>query len=55
MFVKEALGMLTKWPARVELQRDASLRAWELVNTICYGVVELVGTFGVAIETDATA
>jgi len=54
MFVKEALGMLTKWSARTELERNASLRATEVVETTAYAVGEIVDTFGVSIETDAT-
>jgi hypothetical protein len=53
MFSSEALGLATKWPARTELQRDASLRATEIVVTACYGVGELVDSFGVPIVTDA--
>ena len=53
MFSSEALGIVTKWPARTELQRDASLRATEIVVTACYGVGELVDAFGVPIITDA--
>jgi len=53
MFSSEALGLVTKWPARTELQRDASLRATEIVVTACYGVGELVDSFGVPIVTDA--
>jgi len=53
MFSSEALGVVTKWPARTELERDASLRATEIVVTACYGVGELVDGFGVPIVTDA--
>jgi len=53
MFSPDALGVATKWPARTELQRDASLRATEIVVTACYGVGELVDAFGVPIVTDA--
>ena len=55
MYVKEALAMLTKWAARTELQRDASLRATELVTVVCYGLAEVMDVFGVSIQTDATA
>ena len=54
MFAKgEALGLVTKWPVRTELQRDASARATEIVVTSCYGVGELMDAFGVPIVTDA--
>ena len=53
MFSAEALGLVTKWPARTELERDGSLRATEVVVTACYGVGELVDGFGVPIVTDA--
>jgi len=53
MFSSEALALVTKWPGRTELQRDASLRATEIVVTACYGVGELVDGFGVPIVTDA--
>ena len=49
----EALGLVTKWPVRTELQRDASARATEIVVTSCYGVGELMDSFGVPIVTDA--
>ncbi|MDO8885726.1 hypothetical protein [Candidatus Oleimmundimicrobium sp.] len=48
-----ALALATKWATRVEPQRDASLRATELVCTAMYGVGELVDAAGVTILTDA--
>jgi len=53
MFASPALALVTKWPANTELQRDASLRATEIVVTACYGVAEVVDGFGVPIVTDA--
>jgi N4-gp56 family major capsid protein len=52
-FSKEyALGLATKWPLRVELQRDASLRATEIVVTSMYGVGEIEDQAGVPLVTD---
>ena len=53
MFSSDAIGLLTKRPPRIELQRDASARGTELVATVAYGVGELVDTAGVALITDA--
>ena len=46
-------GLATKWALRVELQRNASLRATEIVVTTNYGVGELVDAAGCPIVTDA--
>lgn len=48
-----ALGFVEKWGIRPELQRDASLRATEIVVTAAYAVGELDDTSGVGIVTDA--
>jgi hypothetical protein len=48
-----ALGYVSKWDVRVELERDASLRATEIVITAMYGVGEIDDTSGVAILSDA--
>ena len=54
MFAKnEALGLVTKWPIRTEMQRDASARSTEIVVTSCYGVGELMDSFGIPIITAA--
>ena len=54
MFAKgEAIGLVTKWPVRTELQRDASARATEIVVTSFYGVGELMDSFGIPIKTKA--
>jgi HK97 family phage major capsid protein len=53
MFGPDAIGLVTKRPPRIELQRDASARGTELVATVAYGVGELVDTAGVPIVTDA--
>ena len=48
-----ALGYVEKWAVRPELERDASLRATEVVVTAAYAVGELDDTSGVGIVTDA--
>ena len=53
MFSSDAIGLVTKRPPRIEMQRDASARGTELVATVAYGVGELVDTAGVPIITDA--
>lgn len=50
---ERALGFVEKWPARVELERDATLRATEIVVTSAYGVGEIDDTSGVEILSDA--
>jgi len=50
---KYALGLCPKYISRTELERDASMRATEIVCTAFYGVGEIIGTAGVAIITDA--
>ena len=50
---KTALAVLKSVETRTERQRDASLRATELVMTSDYGVFELDGTKGVALTLDA--
>ena len=48
-----ALAYVEKWAVRPELERDASLRATEIVVTAAYSVGELDDTSGVGIITDA--
>jgi hypothetical protein len=48
-----AIGYLEKWPARVEMERDASLRATEIAVTAAYAVGELLDAAGVQVLTDA--
>ncbi len=48
-----AIGNAEKWAIRVELERDASLRATEVVVTDARGEGELLDGAGVAIVTDA--
>jgi hypothetical protein len=49
----QAIGAAYQWLPRTELQRDASLRATEIVATACIGTVELRDAFGQSIVTDA--
>ena len=53
IFVPEALGLAVKWDVKVEPQRDASLRGWELNATAAYGVGELQDGAGVEMYFDA--
>ena len=48
-----ALGLCPKYISRTELERDASLRATEIVCTSFYGAAELSDTCGVEVCTDA--
>lgn len=54
VFVRgEAVGAYELWGPRVELQRDASLRATEVVATQCYGVGEISDTRGQTLKSIA--
>jgi|TARA_Y100000310_G_scaffold174311_1_gene174392 N4-gp56 family major capsid protein len=53
VFVPGAIGLAIKWDINMEPQRDASLRAWELNATACYGVAELVDGYGIEMKFDA--
>ena len=53
IFVPEALGLAIKWDIKIEPERNASLRAWELNATACYGVSELQDGAGVEMLFDA--
>lgn len=50
---QDALGFMLKRDMRIETQRDASLRATEIVGSMAYGVSELFDAYGVAIISDA--
>ena len=52
---KTALAVLTSIASEPEKERDASLRAWELVMVSDYGVFELDDTKGAAVKFDASA
>ncbi len=52
-FSRDALGIMWKWNAKIEQQRDASLRATEIVGSCAYGVGEIIDGYGVGIMGDA--
>ncbi len=54
VFHKDALGLAMMQDVKVETQRDASLRADELVATSVYGVSELHDTYGVELMMDSS-
>jgi len=49
----DALGYMVKRTMRIETQRDASLRATEIVGSMAYGISELFDAYGVGIIGDA--
>ena len=53
LFTPAALGLAIKWDINIEPQRDASMRGWELNATACFGVGELVDTYGQSLTFDA--
>lgn len=54
VFHRDALGLATMQDIQIEVQRDASLRADELVATAVYGVGELFDTYGVELNFDSS-
>ncbi|WKW35126.1 major capsid protein [Phage DSL-LC06] len=52
-FSSDALGFMVKRNMRIENQRDASLRATEIVGSMAYGVGELFDVYGVGLKGDA--
>lgn len=50
--IGSALAYVTKWGSRLETERNASLRATEMVASMAYAVGELDDTRGVAMSTD---
>ena len=54
VFVRPALMLDTRRPARLETERDASARAWELNMSAGYAVGIVRDTFGVGYTADAT-
>lgn len=54
VFHRDALGLAMLQDIRIETQRDASLRADELVCTAVYGVGELVDAYGVEMHFDSS-
>jgi len=55
MFSKSALGIGWKVRAKVEIERDASLRGYQIVATATYGVTEIIDAFGVELLCDGDA
>ena len=54
MFHRDALGLAMMQDLKIEVQRDASLRADEIVATAVYGVGELQDSYGIAIIADSS-
>lgn len=54
LFHRDALGLALMSDIKVESQRDASLRATELVATAVYGVGEIYDAYGVAMSFDSS-
>ena len=54
LFHRDALGLALMQDIRIETQRDASLRADELVATAVYGTGVLYEQYGVAMSFDST-
>jgi hypothetical protein len=52
---KTAMAALTSVDTRTERQRDASMRAWEIVMTADYGVFELDDSRGAGVKFDISA
>jgi N4-gp56 family major capsid protein len=52
VFVPQAIGVAVKKGLSIEIQRDASLRADEIVATATWGVGELVDAYGCAVISD---
>jgi N4-gp56 family major capsid protein len=55
VFSQEALGIAMQNDLTMEMQRNASLRAEEVVATARYGVAELIDTYGVKLTADTLA
>jgi len=51
---RDAIAIATMQDIKIETQRDASLRADELVATAVYGVGELHDTYGVELHYDSS-
>ena len=54
MFHKDALALAMMQDLKIETQRDASLRADEIVATAVYGVGELHGSYGIEVLADSS-
>ena len=55
VFAQDALGLAMMQDLKIESQRDASLRADEIVATAVYGVAELHDSYGVKLTADTLA
>ena len=54
VFHRDALGLAMMQDLKIETQRDASLRADEIVATSVYGVGELNDSYGVELHSDSS-
>ena len=54
IFQKDALGIAMMQDLKIEVQRDASLRADEIVATAVYGVGELHDSYGIELHYDSS-
>jgi len=54
IFHRDALALAMMQDLKIETQRDASLRADEVVATAVYGVGELNDTYGVELNVDSS-
>jgi len=54
VFHRDALGLAMMQDLKIETQRDASLRADEIVATAVYGVGELQDTYGIELLADSS-
>ena len=54
IFHRDALGLAMMQDLKIETQRDASLRADEIVATAVYGTGELNDTYGVELNVDSS-
>jgi hypothetical protein len=52
VFSRDAIGMVEGYDLKIETQRDASMRGWEIVGTSFYAVGEIDDTFGVELLVD---
>jgi hypothetical protein len=55
IFSKSAMAILESQAMNVERERDASLRAWEIVTVADYGVFEIDDTYGAPMTYDCAA
>ena len=54
LFHRDALGLAMMQDIQIEQQRDASLRATELVSTAVYGHGEIFDSYGVEVHFDSS-